>query len=110
MSEPVTRVSLFDGFEDFLACKGGSFGALIDEAGLSRELFQDTNNEISLNAAADLLTRASVQTGDLCLRLHWAESYPEGAAGVIGFLAMNAKSLRAALKVLARYVSVCRSG
>ena len=71
-----------------------------------RELFQDTNNEITLNAAADLLTRASLQAGDPCLGLHWAESYPEGAAGVIGFLAMNAKSLRAALKVLSRYMSL----
>ena len=106
MSEPVVRAHIFEEFERFAAPKGLDFDALLKSAGLSRAEIEDPAAEISLNMAAQLLANAADQSGDACLGLHWAEAFPKGGSGVLGYLLINAGSVRAAVKALARYAAL----
>lgn len=79
---------------------------LLHQAKLTRDDISSAENMISLNAVALVLDAAAKESGDPCLGLHWAEAYPSGATGVIGYLLLNAKSIRAGLKALARYIEL----
>lgn len=102
MTEPVVRAHVFQGFDGFASRKGLDFDALLRDAGLSREALADPDNEISLNAAAQVLTDAAARSNDPCLGLHWAEAFPKGGSGVLGYLLLNAKTVRVAVKTIAR--------
>lgn len=106
MSEPLIRAHIFDCFEPFAATRGLDFDSLIARAGITRADIADPDNEIPLNAVATLLANAAAESGDACLGLHYAESYPPGAAGVLGYMLLNSKSIRAAVQGLVRYVAL----
>lgn len=102
MSEPVVRAHLFHGFDGFASRKGFDFDAILKDVGLTRAELADPAGEISLNMAAEVLTLAAEKARDPCLGLHWAEAFPEGGSGVIGYLMLNARTLRVAAKAIAR--------
>ncbi|MEQ1714994.1 MAG: AraC family transcriptional regulator [Hyphomicrobium sp.] len=104
--KPTTRASFLEGFEAFAAARGADYDALLASAGLTRADLSDPANEIDFNAATQVLNAAATATGDPCLGLHWAENYPKHATGVLSYLLLNAKSVRHAVKTLARYVSL----
>lgn len=105
-SEPCVNASVFESFEPFVVARGANFDALLKEAGLTREDLADPDRKISLNAAALLMEAAARDLKDPCIGLHWAEHLPEGSSGVLGFLLLNAKSVRGAIKALVRYADL----
>lgn len=106
MKEPRITASIFYGFEAFLRSRGGNLDSVLDAAALTRDDIADPDNMISMNAAANVLEAAARETSDPCLGLHWAEHFPQGSIGVIGFLLLNAKSVRSAVKALVRYAEL----
>ncbi len=104
MPEPLVRASFFIGFDAFAAMKGFDFDRLLTSEGLTRDQIADPDNEISLNAAASILTKAAAECADPCLGLHWAEAFRTGSTGVLAYLVLHAKSVRVALKSIVRYV------
>ena len=106
MSEPTVRAHVFEQFEPFAAARGLDFDALLADARIERAALADADNEISLNAAASLLADAAHRANDPCFGLHWAEAFPKGGSGVLGYLLMNAKTIRDGVKMIARYTSL----
>lgn len=106
MSEPTIRAHVFDGFDAFARARGADFPALLKDAGLSPSDLTDPDAELPLNAVAQIFDAAAQASDDPCLGLHWAEAYPEGGGRVIGYLLLNAKSARQAVKAIARYVEL----
>lgn len=106
MVRPLVKASLLHGFGAFAETRGLDFGSLLASSGLTLEDVADLDSEIPLNAAAQLLDEAAAKSGDPCLGIHWAEEYPSKSIGVLGYLIFNAPSLRAAVKTIARYVSI----
>lgn len=103
MAEALARAHIFYQFDAFAARKGFDFDRLLASEGLCRQDLANPDNEIPLNSAAHILTKAAVACGDPCVGLHWAECYPAGATGVVGYLMKNAATVRDAITGLARY-------
>lgn len=101
--EPRITASVFQSFEPFLKARGGNLDTLLDESSLTRQDLADPDNMISLNAAATILEGAARDLKDPCFGIHWAEKLPEGSAGVLGYLLLNAKSVRSAVRAVVRY-------
>lgn len=106
MVKPRVKATIFNGFGAFPERRGLDFAALLAASGLQLEDVADPDAEISLNAAARLLDDAAAQCHEPCLGIHWAEEYARNSVGVLGYLIFNAPSLRAAVKTIARYVSI----
>lgn len=106
MTTPLIKASVLDGFAPFAARKGLEVARLLADCGLRQEDIAEPSAEIPLNAVAGLLHEAAVRSGDPCFGLHWAEAYPVGGSGVLGYLLLNASSVRAAAKAIARYVEL----
>lgn len=103
---PRVTAAIFQHLEPYVNSHGGNFDALLEEAGLSRDDIADPDNLISMNSCAYLMEATARALDDPCFGLHWAEKLPEGSAGIIGYLLVNAKSVRMAVKSLERYASL----
>lgn len=104
--EPRARASLVQGFAAFASRKELDFADLLLKAGINSADLAGPDNELSLNAIARLLTLASEQSKDPCLGIHWAEAFPPGASGILGYLILNAASVRKAVAAVARYIGL----
>jgi AraC-like DNA-binding protein len=104
--EPRIKASILDGFEAFAARKGIDIDAALTSSGLTRAHLSDSEGEISLNAAARFLASAADQIGDPCLGLHWAEAYSPEATSLLGYLLLNAETVRKAVRSVARYLTL----
>jgi AraC-like DNA-binding protein len=106
MFEPTLNVSMFCGFLPFAARHAVDVENLLRTHQLTPEFLGDPANEIPLNCAAQLLTDAALMASEPCLGLMWAEEVPANTGGVLGYLMLNARSVREAVTALARYVSL----
>lgn len=106
MTEALARAHLFSQFDAFASRKRIDFDRLLAAEGLSRQDLAELDNEIPLNAAAQILTRAAIESGDPCFGLHWAENYPKGQSGVVGYLLQHSATVRDAIRAMARYQSL----
>ncbi len=105
-AEPSVSAGMFNAFEAYVSRHGGSFNALLEGASLTREAIADPDAMIPLNAAASVLDLAARELNDPCVGLHWAEELPRGSAGVLGYMLVNAKSVRSAVKTIVRYADL----
>lgn len=100
------KASILVGFDGFAARRGLDYQALLDHAGIDPADLTDPDNDISLNSFAQMLTLAAEQAKDPCFGIHWAEVYALRATNLLGYLLLNASSVRHAVKAVARYVSL----
>lgn len=105
-ASPGVTAAVFQRLEPYVRAHGGNFDALIAEAGLAREELADPDNLISLNACASVMEFAARDLKDPCFGIHWAEKLPEHSAGILGYLLLNAKSVRSAVKSIERYAEL----
>ena len=103
MTTALARAHLFYRFDAFASRNGIDFDRLLAAEGLGRKDLAEPDNEIPLNAAAQVLNNAAMECGDPCLGVHWAENYPSGASGVLGYVFPNCPTVRDAVKALARF-------
>ncbi len=104
--EPRAKASLIEGFGAFASRKGLDFADLLQTAGIDARDLSEPDREISLNAIGRLMTLASERSNDPCLGVHWAEAFPSGASGILGYLILNAASVRKAVSAVARYLDL----
>lgn len=103
---PVVKAAVLAGIDAFLSVRGinaDAYERMLEQAGLAHPLLDDSDTMVPLNAVARFLNAAAVACDDPCLGLHWGEELPKGATGVVGYLIMNARSVRTALAAIARY-------
>lgn len=76
---------------------------LLEELGIDLGPPDDPASHMPLAKLAALLEIAAARAGDACLGLAFADAFPRGASGVIGYLMMTAPNLRASIACLSRY-------
>ena len=103
---PVISAKIFEGFEAFLVNQGVALAPLVKAAGIEASTLQDVNGELPLSQVCALFELAAQEAGDPCLGLHWAEAFCPGATGVFGYSILNAATLREAMQVAARYLTL----
>lgn len=104
--DPRVKASIVDGFGGFASRKGLDFDSLLRQAGIDAVDASEVDKELSLNSVATLLTLAAEQSEDPCFGIHWAEAFKPGASGILGYLLLNAASVRKAVKSVARYLDL----
>lgn len=108
-SGPTVRASLLAGFDAFLAERNVALPPLLAAAGLKSSDLDEPEANVSLNAVASLLENAAIKSGDACLGLHFAETVPPGASGLVGHLLMSAPTVRDAIEGIERYTGLIMS-
>ena len=103
---PKVSIKIFEGFQQFMATKGCALAHLLDATGIPPATFENPNGTLPLNQVSALFERAALEARDPCLGLHWAEAYAPGGSGVLGYVVLNAGTLREAMQAVARYLSL----
>ena len=102
-NEVIIRAAMLTGFRDLVAARGIDFDKLLDEAGLARSALDHPANELPVNAVALLMEIAAERTDDPGLGLAYAEAFPPGASGLLGYITLHASTIGEALQAFARY-------
>ncbi len=104
---PVVSSHMLDGFADFAAGIGLDAKQLYASAGLPLTI-REEQEAVPLNDVANLLDAAARHANPKrpCLGIEFARDFPVGGIGALGFLLVNAPTIRAALMCTARYVSM----
>ncbi len=77
---------------------------LLDQAGLTPEVFLDPSNRILLRRFVRLLELAAQETGDPCFGLHHGAAYHLSEAGVLGYAMLSAPTVGVAAVNLTRFI------
>lgn len=108
--EPTVSAAPFRAFLRYLESEGHDVKALLALAGMKASQVSDPMARVPLGAGIRLFTSASRETGDCGLTIKFARQGLEGVGGLLGYLAINAPSVRAFLQVLAGYAPIFVSG
>ena len=87
--DPTVRASVLVGFERFLTARGVDAIKLFKEAGLTQAAIANPENKLPINSVMALMHHASAATGDPCLGLSFAETFPVAGSGLWGYLIKN---------------------
>lgn len=102
--EPLVSASFLEGYDAFASRRGLNYGELLSRARLDPITIRQPSNQISMNSLASLLTFAAEEASDPCLGIRWAQDFKPGTTGVLGYLLLNASSVRTAVNAIERYV------
>jgi AraC-like DNA-binding protein len=104
--EPYIRSSVFDGLCQFVDKERlpVDVSALMREFGLDPKISFSVDTYVPLAPVSHLLERAAVISGRPCFGLDYAEHYPVGASGSLGYLVTHAPTMRDALANLVKYM------
>ena len=101
--DPKVRASALAGFERFLNARGVDVVKLLRQSGLSLADIANPENQLSINSVMKLMHEAALATGDPCLGLSFAESFPAGGGGLWVYLFKNSRTVDEALSSAARF-------
>ena len=107
-TKPIVRASVLIGFDIFLQQRGIDAKTLYANAGLPTPELIDLETDLSGNAVAQLFDDASRAANDPCIGLAWAEAFPIGGTGLVGYLLLNSPTIGAAMGTVARYAVLFR--
>ncbi len=104
--EPYIRTSVFDGFLEFVARERLQLDVprLMRDFGLDPETTFGADVYVPLAPVSHLMERAAILANRPCFGLDYAEHYPLGGSGSLGYLVTQAPTMRAALENLVRYM------
>jgi AraC-like DNA-binding protein len=103
LDHPILRAGILAGYREFLEQRSISPDELLHEAGIEPVALEQPDAELPLNSVALLMELAANRARDPCLALRYAEAYRPGGSGVLGYLVLNARTVREALQALERY-------
>ena len=106
VNDVTIRASMLVGFRELVRSRALNFEALLDDVGLRVDDIDNSDNLLPFDSVALLMERAAEQSNDPCLGFAFAEAYPKGASGVLGYLVLHARTVREALATIARYGSL----
>lgn len=107
-TKPIVRASVLMGFDSFLTQQGIDAKTLYAKAGLPAPELIDLETDLSANGVAQLFEDASRAANDPCIGLAWAEAFPIGGTGLVGYLLLNSPTIGAAMGTVARYAVLFR--
>lgn len=100
---PMIRASALAGLDAALAKRGIDLATLLDRSGVGRGPWAP-DESFDLNAYARMLVLASDEAGDPCLAFDLAQTFPTGGTGILGYLILNAPTVRESVDCLLRYL------
>lgn len=103
-SAPLTSATILSGLGDFVAREYGlSLDSVLTDLQIPVRPPYEKAPRFELRKFAELLEVLAHRTQEPCFGLAFAEIFPRGAGGVLGYLIMNAPDLRSFMKCLSRY-------
>lgn len=106
IQEPTVRASVLVGFDRFLTARGVDAAKLFRDAGLPLAAIANPENKLSINSVMAVMNEAAQATGDPCLGLSFAEQFPVGGTGVLGYLIKNSSTVDEALSTVAHFAGL----
>jgi AraC-like DNA-binding protein len=104
--EPLVRANVLTGMADYVASSGLDFVTLLKEVGLRPDEIKEPETLISLNRVGQLFDNVAVKLGDPAFGIHYAEHFPQGATGLLGYLVLSAPTVRTSLSAAAQFLAV----
>ena len=103
-SGPLISATILSGLEDFLArTYEVELEPVLADLQITARPPYEKASRFELRKFAELLEVLSHRAGEPCFGLAFAEIFPRGAGGVLGYLIMNAPDLRSFMNCLSRY-------
>ena len=109
VNKVTVRASILTGFRELMASRGLVYANLLKRAGLSAFNVDDPETNLPFDAVAALMEFAAEETGDTCLGMTFAESFPKGASGVLGYLVLHSETMQDAVRSIEHYASLVLS-
>lgn len=103
---PYVNPAVLHGMDAFLQKHGVAYTDVLKTAHVSLETLQSEHSEVPLDTIVAVLDAAAVATSSPCFGAQWAETFDPGETGAYGYLLRNAASVREALDVTVRYLSL----
>ena len=105
-SEVTILSSVLTGFRELVRSRGVDYDDVLAEVGLYDHDVDDPELRLPFQAVARVMELAAERAGDPCLGIAFAEVYPRGGAGVLGYLVVHATTVREALQVVQSFASL----
>ena len=97
------------GLRPFLGINEGNWAALLEKVGLPVDAMDDDDALLPLVQGLQIFEAAAEQAGRPWLGAEYAQAFPLGGTGALGFALVNAKTVRDALKTLIRFIPLISS-
>jgi AraC-like DNA-binding protein len=104
--EPLVRANVLTGLDVYVTSRGLNFISLLDEVGLQLDEIKEPETLISLNRIGHLFDNVANRLGDPAFGLHYAEHFPQGATGLLGYLVLSAPTVRTSMAAAAEFLAV----
>jgi AraC-like DNA-binding protein len=104
--EPLVRANVLATFPAYVASRGLDFVSLLNEVGLRLDEVKEPETLVSLNRVGRLFDNVAVKLGDPAFGIHYAEQFPQGATGLLGYLVLSAPTVRTSLSAAAEFLAV----
>lgn len=104
--EPLVRANVLTGLPAYVTTRGLNFVSLLNEVGLHLDEVKEPETLISLNRIGYLFDNVASKLGDPAFGIHYAEHFPQGATGLLGYLVLSAPTVRTSLAAAAEFLAV----
>ena len=103
---PYVNPAILHGMDTFLQKQGVLYTDVLKAAHVSPETLLSEHSEVPLEKIVAIFDAAALATSSPCFGAQWAEAFNPGETGAYGYLLRNAASVRDALNVIVRYLSL----
>jgi AraC-like DNA-binding protein len=104
--EPLVRANVLTALPAYVASRGLEFVSLLSEVGLRLDEVKEPETLVSLNRVGFLFDNVAKQLGDPAFGIHYADHFPQGATGLLGYLVLSAPTVRTSLAAAAEFLAV----
>jgi AraC-like DNA-binding protein len=104
--EPLVRANVLAAFPAYVGSRGLDFVSLLNEVGLQLDEVKEPETLVSLNRVGRLFDNVAIKLGDPAFGIHYAEHFPQGATGLLGYLVLSAPTVRTSLSAAAEFLAV----
>jgi AraC-like DNA-binding protein len=104
--EPLVRANVLTALPAYVVSHGLDFVSLLNEVGLRLDEVKEPATLISLNRVGQLFDNVAHRLGDPAFGIHYANQFPPGATGLLGYLVLSAPTVRTSLAAAAEFLAV----
>jgi AraC-like DNA-binding protein len=104
--EPLVRANVLTALPAYVESRGLEFVSLLNEVGLRLDEVKEPETLVSLNRVGQLFDNVAKQLGDPAFGIHYADHFPQGATGLLGYLVLSAPTVRSSLAAAAEFLAV----
>ncbi len=103
MKQPTVSARLVEGLLSFAADNGAPRDALLADADIPSEAFEDPDGRVPIGDYQALMARAKAATGDPALALRWGEAVDMADVSIVGLIMNASRTMGEAFEQLQRF-------